>query len=141
MRRARDDAAQDGVAALAIEAQPIDHTHIARQPKDTWARISELWLRGHRTDLHEPEAKLEKGVGYLAMLVESRRHSDRIGEIEPEGAHGQPRIVRNQLYEWRKSQRMNDKPMRVLGIEHPQHRSQERFDEPDHGASSGKLCR
>ena len=74
------------------------------------------------------------------MLVKARPHADRIGEVEPESSHRQPRVLTDQLDERRDFQRVDRKPMRVLGIEHAQQWPRQRFEKPDHDVSSGKMC-
>src|SRR5262249_2004065 len=98
-------------------------------------------ISANGSNLDEPKPGLEQRVGYLGMLVEARRHAHWIGKIEPEGAHGEPRVVRNRLGEWGEFQRLDGKPMGVLGVEHAQHRPRERLEQADHGVSSGKTRR
>src|SRR5262249_20334045 len=93
------------------------------------------------SNLDEAETELEQRVGYLGMLVEARCHSDRIGEIEPEGTHGEPRVVRDRLAEWRGFQPLDGEPMGFLGVEHAQHWPRKRLEQADHRVSSGKTCR
>ena len=139
--RTRREPAQHRVGALAVEAEPVDHGLVARQPKHARARIARLRPRRHGADLDEAEAEPEQCIGHLGMLVEPRRHPDRIGEIEAEGAHRKPRIVRHQLDEGRDLQRQDGEPVRVLGIEQAQQRPRELVEQADHGVSSGNTCR
>ena len=131
---ARGEPAQHRVGALAVEAEPIDHAFVARQPKHARARIAGLRLRRHGADLDEAETELEQRVGHLGVLVEARRHPDRVGEIEPEGPHRQPRVVRHQLDERRDLQRQDGEPVRILGVEQAQQRPRELLEQADHGA-------
>ena len=135
--RTRREPAQHRVGALAVEAEPVDDALVARQPKHARARIASLRPRRHGADLDEAEAELEQCIGHLGVLVEPRRHPDRIREIESEGAHRKPRIVRHQLDEGRDLQRQDGEPVRVLGIEQAQQRPRELFEQSDHGVSSG----
>src|SRR5262249_37599400 len=139
--RARGKASQHGGGALAVEAQPIDYALLAVEPKDTRARGAGLRQRRDGSNLDEAKTELERRVGYLGMLVEARCHAHWIGKIEPEGAHGEPRVVRDRLGEWREFQRLDGKPMGVLGVEHAQHWPGKRLEQADHGVSSGKTCR
>ncbi len=91
---ARGEPAQHGVGAFAVEAEPVDHALVGMEPEQARARIAGLRQRRHRADLDEAEAEPQQRVGHLGMLVEARRHADRIGEIEAEGTHREPRIVR-----------------------------------------------
>src|SRR5262249_49800295 len=139
--RARGKASQHGGGALAVEAQPIDYALVAVEPKDTRARAAGPRQRRDGSNLDEAKTELEQRVGYLGMLVEARCHAHWIGKIEPEGAHGEPRVVRDRLGEWREFQRLDGKPMGVLGVEHAQHWPGKRLEQTDHGVSSGKTCR
>ena len=56
------------------------------------------------------------------------------------GRLAEPRVVRDQLGEWRQFQRADRNPMGVLGVEHAQHRPRKRLEQADHGISSGKTC-
>src|SRR6516162_7875592 len=137
---ARGKTAQHGGGALTVEAQAIDHALVAVEPKDARARIAGLRQGRDGSNFDEAKTELEQRVGYLGMLVEARCHAHWIGEIEPEGTHGEPGVVRDQLGEWRKSQRVDGNPMGVLRVEHAQHRPRKRHEQADHGISSGKTC-
>ncbi len=46
--------------------------------------IAALRARGQRADLDEAEAHLQKLARHAGILVEARRHADRVGEVEAE---------------------------------------------------------
>ena len=92
VRRARKPA-QHRLGALAVEAEPVDHALVGGEPEQARARIARLRLRRHGADLDEAEAEPEQRIGHLGVLVEPGRHADRIGEVEPEGPHREPRVV------------------------------------------------
>ena len=54
------------------------------QPEQARLGIARLRARRDRADLGEAEAQLQQRVGNAGVLVETRRHAERIGEIQPE---------------------------------------------------------
>src|SRR5262249_12832060 len=87
----------------------------------------------------EAETEPQQRIRHLAVLVEARRHADRIGEVEPESAHRETRIVACARQDRRNAQAEDREAMRVLGIKLPQQRPRQRLEQPDHGASSGNM--
>jgi hypothetical protein len=79
--------------ALVVEAQSVDYGGIAVQAKQARPRVARLRERGHRPRLGKAESRPQHGVDGLAVLVESCRGSDRVGEVEAEGPHRQPPVV------------------------------------------------
>ena len=81
--------------AVIVEAEPIDQRLIARQAKQARARIARLRPRRQRADLDKAEAGAEQPARRLGVLVEARRHAERIGEGQAEGrdAQGAGRIA------------------------------------------------
>ena len=136
--RARGQPPQHRVGALAVEAEPVDHALVARQAEQARARIAGLRQRRHRADLDEAEAEPQQRIGHLGVLVEARRHADRIGKIEPEGAHGQARIVRGRRRERRKPQGLDRERMGVLGFDQAHQRPRERVEQADHAGELRK---
>src|SRR5262249_61812945 len=105
--------------------------------EDALARLAGLRGGGDGSNFDEAKTELEHRVEYCGMLAEARCHAHRIGEIEPECTHSETGVVRDQLGEWRKSQRVDGNPMGVLRVEHAQHRPRKRLEQADHGISSG----
>jgi hypothetical protein len=96
-----------------------------------------LRFRRHRADLDEAEAEPQQRIRHLGALVETRGHADRIGEVEPERAHGKLGIVSVRLARRQEAQALDREAMRILGIEPTQHRQRKSVESADHGASSG----
>src|SRR5262249_31397169 len=141
LRRAGREPAQHGVGAFAVEAQAIDHAFVGRQAEQARPRIARLRQRRDGPDLHEAEAEPKQRGRHPAMLVETGRHSHRIAEVEAERPHCQPRIVLGGRRQRCKLERIDRKPMAVLGSEQPHQRARQGIEQIDHGSSSGKTWR
>ena len=66
--------------AAVVEAHPVDHRAVLDQPEQARLGIARLRTRGDRADLGKAEAQRQQLVRDLAILVEARRHAQRIGE-------------------------------------------------------------
>ena len=89
----RGEPVQNGFGALRIEAEPVDDAPIGVEAKDARPRVAPLRQRRDGADFDKAKAQAQQRVRHLGILVEPRRHADRVGEIEPEGAHRQPFVV------------------------------------------------
>ncbi len=114
---------------------------VGRQPDDPRPWIADLGLRRDGADFDEAKAQSQQRVRHLAVLVEARRHADRVREIQPECPDRQPRVVGHEFDEWRDFQGENGQPVRVFRIEQTQQRPGPGFKQPDHGIVSGNTCR
>ncbi len=133
--------ASTGARALAVEAEPVDDALVGGQPEQARARIAGLRLRRHGPDLDKAEAEPQERVRHLAMLVEAGRHADRIGKIEAEHPHRQPRIVARRGTARHQPEPLDGQPMGILGIEETQQGPGQAVEQADHGASSGNTWR
>ena len=86
---ARGEPRQHRRRALVVEAEPVDHALVGLEPEQARPRIAGLRPRRHGADLDKAEAEAQQRVRHLRVLVEAGGDADRIGEIEPEGAHRQ----------------------------------------------------
>ena len=101
----------------------------SEQPR---TRIARLRQRRDRADLDEAEAEMKKRVGNLGVLVEARRKADRIGEVQPEGPHCKPRIVRLARKARRELEALDGESVGVFGIKRPQQWPREAVEEANH---------
>ncbi len=93
--------------------------------------------RRDAADLDKAEAEPQQRVRHLAILVEARRHPDRIGKIQPEGAHLQPRIVRAAPARQRRPlQRPQSQPVGILRVETMQERARQALEKADQGGKT-----
>ncbi len=93
-RSARAEAGDEGVKALAVEAEAVDDPFVLVQAEQAWLAIARLGAGRHRARLHEAEAQGEDPVDGLGILVEAGGEPHRIGEIEPPEPGGKHRLVR-----------------------------------------------
>ena len=91
---ARREPRRDGLRALAVEAEPVDHALVRVEAEQARARIARLRLRRHAADFDEAEAEAKQLVRHLGVLVEAGREPDRIGKRQPERLHAQLLVVR-----------------------------------------------
>ena len=63
------------------------------QPEQARLGIARLRARGDRADLGKAETQVQQRVGNAGVLVEARRHAERIGKIQPEHILRQQGIV------------------------------------------------
>ncbi len=129
---------QGDVADLVDGAR---HAPVGRQPEQARPRIARLRQQRDGADLDKTEAEPQQRIRHLGMLVEPGRHAERIGEVEPEGAHRQERILLVPAWQRGKLKRLDRQMMGGLGLEQPQQRPPQRVIKADHGTSSGKTCR
>ena len=120
--------------ALAVEAEPVDHRLIGLEPEHARPRIAGLRQRRHRADLDEAEAQAEQRVRHLGVLVEARRDADRIGKVEPEGPHRQPRIIGRRPPPRGEFQGLDGERMSIFRIERPQQRPGQAVEKANHRA-------
>ena len=132
---------QHHIGALAVEAEAVDHALIGRQPEQARPRIARLRQRRDSPDFDGAEAEPKQRIRHLGVLVEPSRHADRIGKVEPEGAHRQERIILVPAWQRGKLERLDRQMMGGLGLEQPQQWPPQRVIKADHGTSSGKTCR
>ena len=131
-------------SALVVEAEAVDHAFVGFEPEQARARIAGLRQRGDRADLDEAETQPQQRVRDLRVLVETRRDPDRIGKIEPEGAHAQLGGVGGRSRQRHIAQSLDRQAMRVLGIEGPHQRAGQPVEKTDHHKfdpiGGGKAC-
>src|SRR5262249_28009587 len=77
------------------------------------------------------EAQGQQRVGHLGMLIETGSHADGVGEVEPKGAHRQPRIIARRGASRSEFQRPDGKRMGLFWIERPQQRPGQAFEKAD----------
>ena len=70
-------------AAAVVEAHAVDHRAVLFQPEQARLRVARLRQGRDRADLGKAEAEAEQRVGHLCILVEARRHAERIGKGQP----------------------------------------------------------
>ena len=79
--------------SLIVEAEPVDDGAVHDRAEHAGLRIAALRARRQRADLDEAEAHGEKLARHARVLVEARRHAERIGKIETEQALREALIV------------------------------------------------
>ncbi len=114
-----------GVESLVVEAHPVDHRPVLRQPEQPRLRISRLRPRSQRSDLDEAEAEAEHLAIDLAVLVEARGEADRVRKVDPGDLDRQHRIGRRRKSGRNRLQRPDRQPMRPLRVEREDQRSDE----------------
>jgi hypothetical protein len=107
---------------LAVEAEPVDHRLVGFEPEDARARISELRQWRHRPDLDKAKSEAEQCVGHFGVFVKAGGDPDRIGKIEAERPHPQPRIIGRAVPAGRPLQGFDGDRMSGFGIEGPEQR-------------------
>src|SRR5262245_44308456 len=107
-------------ASLVIEAEAVYDGLIALEPEKARFWISRLRPRRDGTDLDEAKAEAQQGIRYLRVLVETGGKTDRVGELESEGTHGQFLAVGRCLDRRHEAQRVDRQPVRVLRVQRAQ---------------------
>ena len=79
----------------------------------------------------KPKPRPQQRVGHLGVLVEARRDADRIGEVEAEGPHRQPRIAGAAAAARSEFQGLDGERMGVFRIERPQQRPGQAVEKAD----------
>jgi hypothetical protein len=102
-----------------------------RPPTPASAAAARPW-RGHGADLDKAESEAQQRVRRLRVLVEAGGETDRIGEIEPEGANGEFRGVPARPRQRHIAQGFDGQRMRILRVEGPQQRADQPIDQIDH---------
>ena len=133
-----DEAQARRIEAVAVEAEAVDHSLVAREPEHPRAGIAFLRLRHHAAEFDEAEAEAEKLIGHFALLVEARRKTDGIGEVPAEHVDGQARIVRRRRRHGHQRQRADRQLMRGLGVERVKSGFGEGEERADHGVEIRK---
>ena len=103
--------------ALVVEAEPVDHGLVGVETEEARTRIALLRARRDGANFDEAETEAEQRVRHFGVLVEAGRDADRIGEIQPEYAGREFRIVGARARQGREPQARQSQPMRVLRIE------------------------
>jgi hypothetical protein len=92
------------IHTVVVETHAVDDALRSRQTKQARLGIARLRARCDRADLNETEPERGECIDIAAILVQSCRQSDRIGEGQP---HHLARIVRGALDdEWQRAQTM-----------------------------------
>ena len=130
-----------GVIAVVVEAQPIDQSLVARQAKQPRPGIAGLGARRQRADLDEAEAGAEQRAGNLGVLVEARRHAERIGERQTERRDGEARIVAPASARRSQPQRGDRRAVRGLRLQLREKRQRQRAERPHHAPRFPKTWR
>ena len=112
----------DGRESLAVEAEAIDHRLVPREAEKARTRIAGLRQRRHRADLGEAEAKRERRVDSLAMLVKTGGEPERIGKIKAERLDREAGIIGFGRGKRQMRQRLDREAVRGLWVELQQKR-------------------
>src|SRR4029078_8724707 len=76
-----------------FEAEPVDDGVVRCRAKQARGPIAALRARRQRADLDEAEAESKKLARHPCVLIEARRHAERIGNLEAEHGLGQTFVV------------------------------------------------
>ena len=126
---------------MRVETQPVDHAAIGVEAKQARARIAGLRPRRNGAGLDKAEAEPQQHVRHFRILVETRRHADRVGKIQSEGAHREPRIVARTGQHRREFQKLERERVSIFRIKRVQERPDEMLERGNHETSSGKARR
>ena len=137
----RREPAQHGLGALRVEAEPVDHPLIGVKAEDPRPRVAPLRQRRDGAGFDKAEAQAQQRIRHLGILVEPRRHADRIGKIQPEGAHRQAFVVAGGARKRRACQHLDSEAMRVFRIERVEEWPRQTLEQADHAGSSGSARR
>ena len=137
---ARRKARRDGLDALAVEAEPVDHRLVGIEAKQARPRIARLRLRRHAAGLDEAEAEPEQRIDHFGILVEAGRKADRIGKLRPKAATPSFSSSGAGRGSGASFSARSASACACSGIEHAQQRRGEAVEQRDHGASSGNTC-
>ena len=85
-----------GRRARVVEAHPVHHGPVRRQPEHPRPGVARLRPRGHRTDLNEREAERTERVRAAGVLVEPGGQPQRPGQVQAERPHPEDRIARRE---------------------------------------------
>ena len=138
---ARGKPFKNHIGALRIKAQPVDHAAVGFKAEDPRARIAGLRQRRDGADFDEAKADAKERVGHLGVLVEARRHPDRIGKIQREGAYREPFVVGNNPEPRNKFEHFQRQAVGVFRIQRSQQRPNKPVEQADHDSSSGNTRR
>jgi hypothetical protein len=128
---ARHQTPQHDVAAVIVEAHAVEHGFVARQTKQARTRIAGLRTRGHRTDFDETEAEAKQRIRHFGVLVEARRHADRVRKAEAKGLDRKRKVIRPRHRRRQQLQPANGETVCVFGIEQAKQRQRERVEGAD----------
>ena len=120
MRETMRQSFQRRPMAVIIEAVAVDDRAILQKSEGARAIVAGLCQRRQRADFDEAEALPQHGVGNFGVLVEARRETHRIGEVETERLDRKARIVRLRRARRQEFQRGDCGAMRVLGVKEAQ---------------------
>ncbi len=87
------------------------------QPEQARLRIAGLRARRQRADLGESEAQMQQRVGDAGVLVEARRHAERVGKVEAEHILRQIIMVGRNGRQRQALQREHRHLVRALGVD------------------------
>ncbi len=93
MLRARGEPPQRGLRAVIVEAHPVDHGLVTLEAEQPRPRIAACGFGVTEPISTKPKPSRSSASGTSGALVEARGHADRIGKVEPEGAHRELGIV------------------------------------------------
>ncbi len=83
-----------GLLPIIVEAEPVDHGAVGHRAEHARAGIAGLRARRQRADFDEAEAHGEQLARHARILVETRRHADRIRNVQPEQMLAEALVVR-----------------------------------------------
>jgi len=125
------------VDAEIVEAHAVDDGLRRGQAKQTRLRVAWLRTRGDRADLDEAETECRQRLDVRAILVETGGQADGVGEVDAHDLYrlaGRARQQGQQAQPLREVEAGQGQPVRILGIETEQGRSQ---DGIKHGVRGG----
>ncbi len=126
--------------AFIVEAKAIDDAFILDEAEDARSRIARLRLRRDRADFGKSEAEFQERFRHLGVLVETRRHAERIFKADAGHRLGETLVGAHSAGGNHAGfQRRDRKPVRRLGVEQEQAAAAERLEGVDHSPSSGKM--
>src|SRR3569623_798447 len=133
--------AQRHLGAGAVEPHAVDDARVLFETDLPRPRIARLRQWRDRADLDEAEAEPQQRVRHLGVLVETRRHPDRVWKVEPEGTAREYQTVRLRARHRKAAQALDGKPMRIFRIELAQQGQRQMVESTDHCKFSGSRWR
>ena len=108
---------------VIVEAEPVDDGAVLGRAEDAGALVAALRARRQRAHLDEAETHGEKLARHPRVLVEARRHADRIWKVETEQMLAEALVVgRVGARVEAELQTLDREVVRTLGIERKQER-------------------
>lgn len=106
----------EGLQPLVVEAHAVDDGPVFGQAEQAWLGIARLRAGRDRAAFDGAETEPRQALQRLAVLVQTRGQTDRIGHLQPGDAGLQDRIVRAGRGQGRDLQGADGQAVRGLGV-------------------------